>query len=137
VEYRSGGRVVLRLLAKVWWDCGVKNRCSMVEGRCRGGGSFFAPVANFANFGDNRVLGFRGRVGGSVPKDGVRVEVSIGVQHFAVAKGSLVEGPPDKVSTGVGTGPVLCGLSCRDRRGGIRYRGGGHESGGKLWWCRG
>ncbi len=94
-------------------------------------------MANFADFGDNRVFGFRGRVGESVPQNRVGAEVSIGIQHFAVAKRSLVEGPTDKVGTGVGTGPVLCGLRCRDHRCGSRYRGGGHESGGKLWWCRG
>ncbi len=119
------------------WDGDVENRCSVVEGRCRGGFSFLAPVANFADFEDHRVFGFRGRVGESVPQDGVRVEVSVGVQHFAVAKGSLVEGPPDKISTGVRAGPVLCGLRCWDHRDGIRYRDGGHESGGKLWRCRG
>ncbi len=96
----------------------------MVEGRCRGKFSFLAPVANFADFGDNRVFGFGRRVGESVPQDGVRVEVSIGVQHFAVAKRFLVEGPTDKVSTGVRTGPVLCGLRNWDHRGGITYPGG-------------
>ena len=100
------------------WDGDVENRCSMVEGRCRGRFSFLAPVVNFADFEHSRVFGFRGRVGESVPQDGVRVEVSIGVQHFAVAKGSFVESPPDEIRTGVRAGPVLCGLRCRDQRDG-------------------
>ncbi len=128
VYYSSEGRVGFRLLTKVWWDCDVENWCSEVEGRCLGRFSFLASLANFADFGDNRVFGFRGRVGESVPQNGVGVKVSIGVQHFTVAKRSLVEGPPDKVGTGAGTGPVPCGLSCRDHGGGSRYRGGGLES---------
>ena len=100
------------------WDGDVENRCSMVKGRCRGRLSFLAPVANFADFGDNRVFGFRGRVGESIPQDRVGVEVSVRVQHFAVAKGSFVESPPDEIRTGVRTGPVLCGLRCRDQRDG-------------------
>ena len=102
------------------WDGDVENWCSMVEGRCRGRFSFLAPVANFADFGDNRVFGFRGRVGESIPQDGVRVEVRVDVQHFAIAKGSLVESPPDEIGTGVRAGPVLCGLRCGDHRDGIR-----------------
>ena len=89
-------------------------------GRRRGRFSFLAPVANFADFGDNRVFGFRGRVGESIPQHGVRVEVSVGVQHFAVAKGLLVESPSDEIGTGVRAGPVLCGLRCGDHRDGIR-----------------
>ncbi len=91
----------------------------MVEGRCRGRLSFLAPVVNFADFGDDRVFGFRGRVGESIPKDRVGVEVSVRVQHFAViAKGSFVESPPDEIRAGVRAGPVLCGLRCRDQRDG-------------------
>ncbi len=109
----------------------------MVKGRCLGRLPFLAPLANFADFGDQSVFRFRGRVGESVPQNGFGVEVSIGVQHFAVAKRLLVEGPPNKVGTGVGTGPVPCGLSCRDHGGGSGCRGGDLESGGKLRWCRG
>ena len=121
----------------MWWDCDVENRCRVVKGRCLGRFSFLAPLANFADFRDHSIFRFRGRVGESVPKNGFGVQVSIGVQNFAVTKRSLVEGPPDKVGAGVGTWPVPCGLSCRDHGCGSGCRGGELESAGKLRWCRG
>ena len=88
-------------------------------------------------FGDHSVFRFRGSVGESVPKNRVGVEVSIGVQYFAVAKRSLVEGPSNEVVPGVGTGPVPCGLRCRDHGGGSGCRGGQLESDVRLRCCRG
>ncbi len=48
-----------------------------------------------------------------------------------------MESPPDKVGTGVGIGPVPCGLRCWYQGGASGCRGGELESGRKLWLCRG
>ena len=48
-----------------------------------------------------------------------------------------MEGPANEVGTGVRTGPVPCGLRCREHGGGSGCRGRQFEGGGRLRCCRG
>ncbi len=63
-----------------------------------GRGALLAPPSNFADFGDDDVLGFGGVEGKGMPEDVVMVHVSVGVKNGAVSQRLFEEGPADPVS---------------------------------------
>ena len=68
-----------------------------VGGRC----AFLAPPSDFADFGDDDVLGFGGVEGKGMPEDVVMVHVSVGVKNGAVSQRPFEEGPADEVGAGI------------------------------------
>ncbi len=62
--------------------------------------AFFAPPSDFADFGDDDVLGFGGVEGKGMPED-VMVHVSVGVKNGAVSQRLFEEGPADEVGAGI------------------------------------
>jgi hypothetical protein len=88
------------LLQRYWqWNVDGGRRCGLrwVGGRC----AFLAPPSDFADFGDNDVLGFGGVEGKSMPEDVVMVHVSVGVRNGAVSQRIFEEGPGDEVGAGI------------------------------------
>ncbi len=76
-----------------------------------------APLANFANLGNDGIFGFGGRVSECVPQDRVGVVIVVGVEHFAIAKGAFIECPTDEIDASVGGRSVSRGLSDWSDRG--------------------
>ena len=68
-----------------------------VGGRC----ALLAPPSDFADFGDDNVLGFGGVEGKGMPEDVVMVHVSVGVKNGAVSQRLFEEGPADEVGAGI------------------------------------
>ncbi len=66
-----------------------------------GRGALFAPPSDFADFGDDDVLGFGVVEGKGMPEDVVMAHVSIGVKNGAVSQRLFEEGPADKVGAGI------------------------------------
>ncbi len=64
-EWPGSERCTLNwLLLECWGICGIDNRSAVIEGKCLGRFAFFPPLANFADFRNDCVLGFGGeRVG--------------------------------------------------------------------------
>jgi hypothetical protein len=93
--------VCLGLLLQGYWHGNVDGgrRCGLrwVGGR----GALFAPPSDFADFGDDDVLGFGGVEGKGMPEYVVMVQVSVGVKNGAVSQRLFEEGPADEVGAGI------------------------------------
>jgi hypothetical protein len=79
--------------------------------------SFLTPLADFANLGNDGIFDFAGRVSECVPQARVGVEIGVGVEHLAIAKGAFVECPTDEIDASVGGWSVSRGLSDWSDRG--------------------